>query len=83
MSFPSLKALTSSEMDKEHIFRALIYRPPRLALILSRALQNVSPFSGLNVTKPMSLENSIFIFIVPLCHVLQQKCIYLHQSFSL
>lgn len=29
MSVPSLKALTSSEMDKEHIFCALIYRPPQ------------------------------------------------------
>lgn len=55
--------------------------PLRLALILSRALRNVSPLSGLNMTKPMSLETSIFMFIVPLCHVLQQKYIYRHQSF--
>lgn len=55
--------------------------PLRLALILSRALWNVSPLSGLNMTRPMSLETSIFMFIVPLCHVLQQKYIYLHQSF--
>lgn len=54
--------------------------PLRLALILSRALRNVSLLSGLNMTKPMSLETSIFMFIVPLCHVLQQKYIYPHQS---
>lgn len=69
--------------QKAHFLSFDPQTPLKLVLILSRTLWNITALSGFNMTKPMSLKTSIFMFIVPKCHVSQQTHIYVHHSFGL